>query len=49
MSGIRCDVCGRFRPAHKVTTATAEADDGEWIECTDCMSPADLNRYGMTR
>jgi hypothetical protein len=42
---IRCDCCGKFRKDSMVILQEETDGDGfgldQWLECRDCMSPAD--------
>ena len=49
MKAPRCNLCGRFRKASECVEIAGDSDDcgnyETWIECRDCMSPSDEERY----
>ena len=40
----QCDLCGKFRADVNLVLMQAEGDE-QWLECKDCMSPADHEIY----
>lgn len=43
----RCDLCGKFKKEPDVVCMQSDSDE-QWLECVDCMSPVDHERYFKT-
>lgn len=53
MSQLKCACCGRFTKFENAYGLAGDSDDcgnyDEWIECVDCLSQFDRERFGVDK